>query len=583
MIFNHLRKVDWALLAAAVVFVFFQVYLEIEIPGYMNRITTIMTTGGTSQQVLEEGYWMLACAFGSLVMAVIVGYIAAYIGTNLGKTLRERQFDNVQRFSAEELNRFSIYSLITRSTNDVNQVQMAITIGLMVAIRAPIMAIWALLKISTKNVEWTMATAAFLIGMICSISVILWYVYPRVKRIQWMNDDVNRITKEGLSGIRVIHAYNAERFQEARFEKANADLTRTHMEVTRAFAYLFPIITLVLSGLAMVIYWIGAIIINSTPAIQDRIVEFSDMVVFSSYALQVIGAFMMLILVFMMLPRAMAAAKRIDEVITTEPTIKGGTVEGSPEGSEGQISFRNVSFRYPDAANDSLTDISFDISKGQTLAIIGSTGSGKSTLVKMILRFYDVTGGQILVDGVDVRDYTLDTLHGKIGYVPQKASLFAGTIGSNVNYGDTEDGRTEDDVRKAVEIAQAREFVEAMEGNYQGKVAEGGTNLSGGQKQRISIARAVCKRPEFYIFDDSFSALDYKTDRILRSELRRETAGVTTIIVAQRIGTIMDADRIVVLDEGRMVGIGTHKELMRGCEVYRQIAVSQLSEEELMR
>ena len=526
---------------------------------------------------------MLACAFGSLVMAIVVGYIAAYIGTNLGKTLRERQFANVQRFSAAELNRFSIYSLITRSTNDVNQVQLAFTIGFMVCIRAPIMAVWAILKISTKNVEWTMATAVSIIGMVCCISVIIWYVYPRFKKIQWMNDDVNRITKEGLSGIRVIHAYNAERFQEQRFEEANAKLTGTHLEVTRALAFLFPIITLVMSALSMAIYWIGAIIINGTPAIQDRITEFSDMVVFSSYAMQVIGAFLLLILVFMVLPRAMVAARRIDEVITTEPTIKDGTVEGSPQGAEGEISFRNVSFRYPDAARDSLTDISFDISKGQTLAIIGSTGSGKSTLVKMIPRFYDVTGGQILVDGVDVREYTLDSLHSKIGYVPQKASLFSGTIESNVNYGDTETGRTEDDVREAVRIAQATEFVEAMEDDYQGKVAEGGTNLSGGQKQRISIARAVCRRPEFYIFDDSFSALDYKTDRVLRSELKKETAGVTTIIVAQRIGTIMDADKIVVLDEGRMVGIGTHEKLLRDCDVYHQIAVSQLSEEELMR
>jgi ATP-binding cassette subfamily B protein len=583
MILKYLRKVDWALLAATVVFVFLQVYLELEIPGYMNKITTIMTTGGTSQDVMEEGKWMLACAFGSLVMAVIVGFIAAYIGTYLGKTLRERQFDNVQRYSATELNRFSIYSLITRSTNDVNQVQMAFTIGLMVMIRAPIMAVWAIMKISTKNVEWTSATVVAIVAMVSCIALIIWYVFPRFKRIQWLNDDVNRITKEGLSGIRVVHAYNAEGFQERRFEKANEKLTNTHLEITRAFAFLFPAMTTIMSVLSMVIYWLGAVIINATESPMERITEFSDMIVFSSYAMQVIGAFMMLIIVFMILPRAMVAAKRIEEVINADPVVKDGSVEDSPDGREGEIVFRNVSFRYPESANDSLTDISFELSKGETLAIIGSTGSGKSTLVNLIPRFYDVTDGQILIDGVDIREYNLESLRGKIGYVPQKASLFTGTIESNVNYGGTEEERTEDDVRKAVEIAQARDFVERTEGQYQGKVAEGGTNLSGGQKQRISIARAVCKRPEIYIFDDSFSALDYRTDRLLRSELRKETAGVTTIIVAQRIGTIMDADRIIVLDEGRMVGMGTHHELLKNCEVYHQIAASQLSEEELMR
>ena len=583
MILKYLRKVDWALLAATVVFVFLQVYLELEIPGYMNKITTIMTTGGTSQDVMEEGKWMLACAFGSLVMAVIVGFIAAYIGTYLGKTLRERQFENVQRYSATELNRFSIYSLITRSTNDVNQVQMAFTIGLMVMIRAPIMAVWAIMKISTKNVEWTSATVVAIVAMVSCIALIIWYVFPRFKRIQWLNDDVNRITKEGLSGIRVVHAYNAEGFQERRFEKANEKLTNTHLEITRAFAFLFPAMTTIMSVLSMAIYWLGAVIINATESPMEKITEFSDMIVFSSYAMQVIGAFMMLIIVFMILPRAMVAAKRIEEVINADPVVKDGPVEDSPDGREGEIVFRNVSFRYPESANDSLTDISFELSKGETLAIIGSTGSGKSTLVNLIPRFYDVTDGQILIDGVDIREYNLESLRGKIGYVPQKASLFTGTIESNVNYGGTEAERTEGDVRKAVEIAQARDFVERTEGQYQGKVAEGGTNLSGGQKQRISIARAVCKRPEIYIFDDSFSALDYRTDRLLRSELRKETAGVTTIIVAQRIGTIMDADRIIVLDEGRMVGMGTHHELLKNCEVYHQIAASQLSEEELMR
>jgi ATP-binding cassette subfamily B protein len=398
-----------------------------------------------------------------------------------------------------------------------------------------------------------------------------------------MNDDVNRITKEGLTGIRVIHAYNAESYQESKFEQANNTLTGTHVSVTRALAFLQPIMTTIMSMLGLAIYWMGAIIIADTGSLDGRLLAFSDMIVFSSYAMQIIAAFMMLIIIFMILPRAMVAAKRIDEVISTQPSIHDGEVSETPKDMDGRISFRNVSFRYPGAAQDALTDISFDVEKGETIAIIGSTGSGKSTLVKLIPRFYDVESGSVTVDGVDVKDYKLDALHRKIGYVPQKAIMFQGTISSNVNYGDTEEERTEEDIKKAIAIAQGTEFVERTEGQYEGKVAEGGTNLSGGQKQRLSIARAVCRRPEFYIFDDSFSALDYKTDSQLRHQLKKETAGVTTIIVAQRIGTIRDADKIIVLDEGRMVGIGKHQDLLRDCTVYYQIARSQLSEEELVR
>ena len=583
MIIRYFRKIDWALLAVSIVLIYVQVWLELEIPGYMANITSIMTGGGTSDEVMEEGKWMLLCAFGSLVMAVVVGLIIAYIGTNMGKTMRQRQFDQVEKYSAAEINRFSIYSLITRSTNDVNQVQMAFILGLMVAIRAPMMAAMAIMKISTKNIGWVEITILCLLVMLACIGVILWFTFPRFKKIQWMNDDVNRITKEGLSGIRVIHAYNAEGFQERKFKEANDKLTETHVSVTRALAFLMPVITTIMSVLSLAIYWMGAIIISGTEDMIERFNAFSDMIVFSSYAIQVIAAFMMLIIIFMILPRAMVAAKRIEEVINTEPTILDGGVTGSPAGMEGCISFRNVSFAYPGSPQDTLTDISFDVRKGETVAIIGSTGSGKSTLVKMIPRFYDVTDGQVMVDGVDVREYDQDYLHRKIGYVPQKAIMFNGTVSSNVNYGDTENERTEEDIRKAVAIAQGTEFVERMEGQYEGAVAEGGTNLSGGQKQRISIARAICRRPEFYIFDDSFSALDYKTDHILRSELKKETAGVTTIIVAQRIGTIKDADKIIVLDEGRIVGMGKHHDLLKDCEVYYQIARSQLSEEELVR
>lgn len=582
MILDYFRKIDALLLIVTVVFVFIQVWLELEIPGYMSAITNIMT-GASEGEVLDEGIPMLGCAFGSLVISVFVGLIIAYIGTNMGKTMRARQFNQVERYSATEINKFSIYSLITRSTNDVNQVQMAFILGLMVMIRAPIMAVMAIMKISTKNIGWVEITIFSVLVMIVCIGVILWFTFPRFKRIQWMNDDVNRITKESLSGIRVVHAYNAESYQEAKFQEANADLTGTHISVTRAMAFLQPVMTTIMSMLGLGIYWMGAIIISEAESVEERLMDFSDMIVFSSYAMQVIAAFMMLIIVFMILPRAMVAAKRIDEVIKTEPTILDGEITESPEGQDGKISFRNVSFRYPGASQDAISDISFDVDKGETVAIIGSTGSGKSTLVKLIPRFYDVDSGSVTVDGIDVKDYTLEALHRKIGYVPQKAIMFNGTISSNVNYGDSEKDRTEEDVKKAIEIAQATQFVESTEGQYQGKVAEGGTNLSGGQKQRISIARAICRRPEFYIFDDSFSALDYKTDRVLRSQLKKETAGVTTLIVAQRIGTIKDADKIIVLDEGRIVGMGKHQELLKDCEVYYQIARSQLSEEELVR
>ncbi len=580
MITRFFRKIDWILLVVVGILTFIQVYLELEIPGYMATITTIMTTGGTGQDVMDEGVWMLLCAFGSLLTAVLGGAVAANIGTNFGKTLRERQFSQVSKFSDEELNKFSIYSLITRSTNDVTQVQMAFTMGMVVAMRAPMMAIWALFKISSKNIEWSVATAIAVIAMVSCIVAILWFVHPKFKRIQWLNDDVNRITKEGLNGIRVIHAYNAEDYQEDKFKDANKVLTGTHLSVTRGLSFLQPSMTLIMSVLSMSIYWIGAILINDAFG-MDRFTEFSDMIVFSSYAMQIIASFMMLLVIFMVLPRALVAYRRIIEVIDTEPTILDGSLTESPDGLEGQISFKNVSFRYPGAAHDALTGISFDVKKGETVAIIGSTGSGKTTLMKMIPRFYDVTEGSVTIDGIDVKDYTLEALNRKIGYVPQKAVMFNGTIESNVNYGDTETERTEDDVVRAVSIAQGREFIEKMDKQYQSMISEGGTNLSGGQKQRVSIARAICRKPEFYLFDDSFSALDYKTDRVLRTELKKETAGVTTLIIAQRIGTIMNADKIIVLDEGRMVGMGTHDELLRNCEVYHQIALSQLTEEEL--
>ncbi len=583
MILKYVSKKEWSLVAVCFVLICFQVYLELEIPGYMSQITTLLTTGGTVAQVIDEGWSMVACAFGSLIAAVIVGAVATYIAASLSRRIRKMQFDNVEDFSMEEIGRFSLASLITRSTNDVTQVQMAFAMGMQIIIKAPVMAVWAIVKIYDKDISWTLATAVAVMIMMVMIAILMVLVVPRFKMIQKLTDNINQITGEGLSGVRVVRAYNAESYQEEKFERANEDLTSTNLFVSRSMAVMFPVMTAIMSLLSLSIYLIGGILISAAAGVGERLTLFSDMIVFSSYAMQVVMAFLMMVLIFMILPRAMVAAKRIEEVIDTEPSIRDGTKTTSPKGKEGEIEFRNVSFKYPGATESVLEDINFKVRKGETIAFIGSTGSGKSTLVNLVMRFYDVTGGQVLVDGLDVRDYTLNALRGKIGYIPQKATMFSGTVYSNVNYGDTSEERTMDDVKKAVEIAQGKDFVEKMDGEYEGRVAENGTNLSGGQKQRLSIARAICRKPEFYVFDDSFSALDYKTDRVLRDALKRETAGVTSLIVAQRIGTIMDADTIVVLDEGRISGIGTHDELLRSSEVYREIAHSQLSDEELMR
>ncbi len=579
MILKYLGKKEWALVVACVILIAVQVYLDLEIPGYMANITTILTTGGTSDEVLAEGIPMLVCALGSLASSVIVGGMAAYVAVTLAKTLRKKQFDSVQKFSFEEIGRFSISSLITRSTNDVNQIQLVVAMGLQVMVKAPIMAVWAVYKILGSDLKWTWAVAISVIVMLLVIFVIMRFVTPKFKKIQSMTDDVNRVTKEGIEGIRVVRAYNAEDYQEDRFKGANKTLTDTHLSVTRALAFLSPTMTTVMNLMSLSIYWIGASVVNEAVGLM-KIEEFSSMVVFSSYALQVVAAFMMLTMIFMILPRAQVAARRIEDVIETKPSIIDGGTKESPAGHEGEIEFRNVGFSYPDTTDDVFSGIDLKVSKGETVAFIGATGSGKSTLINLIPRFYDATEGQVLVDGVDVRDYDLDALRRKIGYVPQKAVLMSGTVESNVNYGNTSDERNMDDVKNAVKIAQATDFIEKMEGGYEGRVAENGSNFSGGQKQRLSIARAVCRKPEIYIFDDSFSALDYRTDLNLRSALKDEIEDATLVIVAQRIGTIRDADKIVVLDNGKAVGIGTHEELMKTCEVYREIASSQLTAEE---
>ena len=580
MILKYLRAREWAAIAVCVVLIAFMVYLELEIPGYMSTITTEIVSPDTNMDIVYgDGGMMLLCAFGSLVVSIVVGGLAAWIATSFSKRLRELEYARVQSFSLEEMNRFSTSSLITRSTNDITQIQMTTAMGLMIMIRAPIMAVWAIMKILDKNWEWTVATAVAVVAIVTVISVIMLYAIPRFKRIQGLTDNVNRVTRENLAGIRVVRAYNAESYQEEKSEAANRELTDTNLSANRALAVMFPTMMLVMNGLALSIYWIGAILIDAAAMPMDRMVLFSDMVVFSSYAMQIVMSFIMLVMIFMILPRAMVASKRIQEVINTEPSVRDGPGTDAPR--QGTVEFRNVSFRYPGTSGDVLHNISFTASKGETVAFIGSTGSGKTSIVDLVPRFYDATEGQVLVDGVDVREYRLQDLRDRIGYVPQKAFMFKGTIDSNVRYGDVSAEATEERVVRAVRIAQAAEFVEGKEGRYQSEVAQGGTNLSGGQKQRLSIARAVCRDPEIYIFDDSFSALDYRTDRVLRETLRREISDATTLIVAQRIGTIMDADRIVVIDDGEVVGIGRHEELLRTCPVYLDIARSQFSEEEL--
>ena len=578
MILKYFRKRDWALTAALVVFIICQVYLDLEIPGYMNDITYAIQTGSGTDVVKEYGTDMVLCAFLSLGFSMAAGFCATNIAASLGRTLRERQFDRVQEFSMQDMDRFSAASLITRSTNDVYHLMVFTARGLQIVIKSPILATWALLKISGKNWEWTAATAAAVVVLVAVVAVTMWYTVPRFKKIQWLTDGINRATRENLDGIRVIRAYNAEEYQQKKFDKANDDLLENNVANAHAMAPMHPITSSLNNFLTLAIYWIGAGLIAAAGSTGDKMVLFSDMIVFSSYAMQVVSAFMLMIGIIRGLPRAMVAAGRVEEVIEAEPSIKDGGFDGVTD-AEGEVEFRDVSFSYPDAEGPAIEKVSFKVGKGQTLAIIGPTGSGKSTLVNLIPRFYDATGGQVLVDGIDVREYDQKALRRRIGYVPQSAVIFSGSVEYNVNYGDTSADRTEDDVRKALEIAQGIDFVEKMEGGMDGHVSQYGRNVSGGQKQRICIARAVCKRPEILIFDDTFSALDFKTDLALRESLKRETAGTTNIIVAQRIGTIMDADRIIVLDKGKVVGDGTHDRLMKECGIYRNIAMSQMTGE----
>lgn len=582
-IFKYLKLKEWVQAAISLVFIVIQVWLDLKLPDYMSDITRLVQTPGSAMSdIWEQGLYMLLCALGSVVSAIIVGFFAARIAASFSQRLRSMLFYKVDSFSMEEINRFSTSSLITRSTNDITQIQMLVTMGLQMIIKAPILSVWALTKIAGKGMEWSLATGAAVLIMVVIIAFIMIFVLPKFRKMQTLTDNLNLVTRENLTGLRVVRAYNAEAYQGEKFEKANEELTKTQLFTSRGMAVMMPMMSMIMSGLSLAIYWIGAYLIQDAQA-MDKLTIFSNMVVFSAYAVQVIMSFMMLVMLFILMPRATVSAKRINEVLDTKPTILAGTLTEGKPGLVGEVEFKNVSFKYPDAAEYVLQDVSFSVKKGETTAFIGSTGSGKSTLINLIPRFFDATEGEVLIDGVNVKDYDGPSLYNKIGYVPQKAVLFRGSVSSNVAYG--ENGKmtaNAEQIKNAVAIAQGTDFVEAMESGYLADISQGGTNVSGGQKQRLAIARAVCRKPEIYIFDDSFSALDYKTDRVLRSALKKETAGITSLIVAQRIGTIMDADQIIVLDEGKMVGMGTHKELLETCQVYKEIAMSQLSEEELV-
>lgn len=580
-----LKKLTWKdfiLAAVAFVFIIVQVWLSLTMPDYMSEITKLVQTKGSKMNdILIAGGKMLACALGSLLAAVCTSICASKISSNFSANLRGQVFHKVQSFSMEEIGNFSTASLITRSTNDITQVQMLIVMGLEVLLKAPIMAVWALCKISTKNWQWTASTGVAVVVLLSFVGVCVAVALPKFKKLQSLTDNLNRVTRENLTGLNVVRAYNAEVYQQKKFNDANDELTKTQLFANRTMGTMMPGIQMVMNGLMLAIYWIGAYLISNAQMF-DKLTIFSDMIVFTQYAMQVVMSFMMLVMIFVLLPRASVSAKRINEVLDMPLSIKDGTKENGADGKKGEVEFRNVSFCYPDAEKDVIENISFTAHKGETIAFIGSTGCGKSTVINMIPRFYDATKGEVLVDGVNVKEYTQKALRNKIGYVSQKAVLFTGSIKSNVAYGDNgTKGFTDDDVKQAVETAQAKEFVDKTEGGVDAFVAQGGSNFSGGQKQRLSIARAICRHPEILIFDDSFSALDYKTDRVLRDTLRKTCADATRFIVAQRIGTIRDADKIIVLDDGKIAGMGKHNELMETCEVYRQIAYSQLSKEEL--
>ena len=577
---KRFKKKEWLFSFIALILIVVEVWLELKMPDYMSQITRLVQTEGSKMsEIIYNGTWMIICAFGSLVAAIIVGYIIANVASSFSMNLRKSLFSKVEELSMSEIKLFKTNSLITRTTNDITQIEMLISFGLQLLLKAPITATWAILKILNKSWQWSAATAVAVVILLSVIGIITMIVMPRFKIVQKLIDKVNGVTRENLTGIRVVRAFNAEKYQEEKFEEINEKLTNQQLFNQKKFAILSPVMFLVMNGLALSIYFIGSSLIDGA-LMANKITLFGDMVVFSSYAMQIIMSFLMLAMIFMMLPRAQVSAERINEVLETKNSvIEGNFKEKTKE--KGTVEFKNVSFKYPDAEEYVLKNISFKANKGETVAFIGSTGSGKSTLINLVPRFYDASEGEVLVDGINVKEYKEETLNNKLGYIPQKAVIFNGTVDFNVSYGKSINEKSEEDVKTAIKVAQAKEFVEKMDEQYQTELSQNGTNISGGQKQRLAIARAIARNPEIYIFDDSFSALDYKTDAVLRKELKKHTKDATNLIVAQRIGTIMNADKILVLDNGECVGIGTHKELLKSCEVYKQIALSQLSKEEL--
>ena len=579
-LFKFFNKKQWLMILISFILIVSQVGLELKMPDYMSEITRLVQTEGSKMNdIIYNGMFMLLCAFGSLVLAFIVGYIISFLTASFSYKVREVLFKKVEKIAYNDVKKFSVSSLITRTTNDVNQLEMLLGMGLQLLIKAPVTAIWAITKILNKNIEWSIATAIAVVILLTTISIVMAIVIPKFKLLQKLTDKLNGVTRENMKGIRVIRAFNAEEYQENKFEDVNRELTNTQLFNQKKFALFSPIMYLVLYFLTLFIYLIGAYLIKDA-SISMKLTLFSDMVVFSSYAIQIIMSFLMLAMIFMLLPRASVSAKRINEVLDTKETIKDGNKDINTN-IVGTVEFKNVSFKYPDAEEYLIKNISFKVNKGETVAFIGSTGSGKSTLINLVPRFYDVTDGEVLIDDINVKDYKISDLNNKLGYVSQKAVIFDGTIKNNIKLGNSLNKKTDQIIKEAIKVAQADEFIDKMDKGYNSHISSGGTNVSGGQKQRISIARAIARKPEIYIFDDTFSALDYKTDAILRKELKKYTKDATTLIVAQRIGTIMNADKIIVLDNGKCVGIGTHKELLKKCSIYKQIALSQLSKEEL--
>ncbi|MDU5977825.1 MAG: ABC transporter ATP-binding protein [Finegoldia magna] len=578
-IIRYLNKKQWIQVLLSLVFIVTQVFLDLKIPDYMSKITMYVESPGHSvSDIIAEGKWMILCALGSLISAIIVGYLASKISASFSKNLRSRIFSKVESFSMKEINEFSTASLITRSTNDITQIQMVIVIGLQILIKAPIMAVWAITKIYNKGFEWTMATAVTVLILIVFVAILMLMVMPKFRMMQTLTDNINRILRENLTGLAVIRAYNSEEYRENKFDEANEELTSTQLFTSRAMSTLFPMINFSMSMLTLVIYFIGAGLINAAE-MMDKYVLFSNMVVFSSYAMQVIMSFMMMSMIFIMVPRAQISAKRINEVLDTELSIKDGNIETSNDDYEYEIEFDNVSFKYTDSEQYILQDIDFKVKKGEKVAIIGSTGSGKSTILNLLLRFYDATEGVVKIQGIDIKKYKLKFLYEKIAAVLQKSFLFKGDVTSNISFRD--EGTDKNLVEEAAKTSQSMEFIEKFDDKFDHEIAQLGKNVSGGQKQRLSIARAIYRKPDIFLFDDSFSALDFKTDSELRHKLKENNPDATTIIVAQRVGSIMDSDQIIVLENGQIAGIGQHKDLLKNCEVYKEIAYSQLTEEEL--